>query len=47
MDELKRTLELFVYGFVAGYLWHPIWTICKKIWREATIATKEWKKPNG
>jgi predicted acyltransferase len=47
MNELQRTLELLVYGFIVGYVWHPIWTVSKKIWREAKIATTEWKKPNG
>ena len=47
MDDLIRTLELFVYGFIAGYVWHPIWKISKEIWHEAKIAKEEWKKPNG
>lgn len=47
MNELMRILELFAYGFIVGYLWHPFWTICKKIWREAKIAKEEWKNPNG
>jgi len=32
----------FVYGFAFGYLWHPVWTIIKKIISEAKKAKEEW-----
>ena len=34
----------FVLGFAAGYIWHPVWIIVKKIWSEAKKAQQEWKK---
>jgi hypothetical protein len=42
MSELMQSLGPFIYGFVAGYFWHPIWEILKKIWSEAKQARKEW-----
>jgi predicted acyltransferase len=35
-------MENFIYGFVLGYIWHPVWTIAKKIWSEAKKAKEEW-----
>lgn len=46
MVDLMKTLELFVYGFIVGYVWHPVWTMAKKIWQEAKLAKTQWGKPN-
>jgi hypothetical protein len=42
MSEFKDAAEMLVYGFLAGYLWHPIWTIIKKIISEARKAKEQW-----
>jgi hypothetical protein len=47
MNELLQALEPFVYGFVLGYFWHPIWNLCKKIVSEARKAKHEWRNPNA
>jgi hypothetical protein len=41
-DEAKLILNYLVIGFAMGYMWHPIWTIIKKIVSEAKKAKKEW-----
>lgn len=35
----------FVYGFILGYFWNPVWTLGKKIVSEARIAKEEWRNP--
>jgi len=42
MTSFKEAVEMFAWGFIAGYLWHPIWTIIKKIVSEARKAKDEW-----
>ena len=46
MNTVLDFMSYFIYGFIAGYFWNPIWEICKKIVSEAKIASKEWKEPN-
>jgi hypothetical protein len=46
-QDVKDWLEPFVLGLVIGYAWNPIWAILKKIWYEANLAKKEWRKPHG
>jgi hypothetical protein len=38
-------LDWFVFGFVLGFLWNPVWRIGKRIVEEARIAQKEWRQP--
>jgi len=42
MNDFLNALGPFVYGFVLGYFWHPIWELSKKIWSEAKKAREEW-----
>lgn len=42
MTEFLNALGPFIYGFAFGYLWHPVWTIIKKIVEEAKKAREEW-----
>jgi hypothetical protein len=42
MSEFKAWLDPFIWGLVIGYMWHPIWTIAKKIYSEAKKAREEW-----
>jgi hypothetical protein len=42
MTDFLNALGPFVYGFVLGYFWHPIWELSKKIWSEAKKAREEW-----
>lgn len=42
MTEFKEGIELFAWGFMIGYFWHPAWTALKKIWHEAKKAKEEW-----
>jgi hypothetical protein len=42
MTEFKETVELLTWGFLAGYLWHPIWAIIKKIVSEAKKTKEKW-----
>ena len=42
MTEFKNAAEMLAYGFVAGYFWHPVWTIVKKIVSEAKKAKEQW-----
>ena len=41
-DDVKLALNYLAIGFAMGYLWHPIWTLLKKIWSEAKKAREEW-----
>lgn len=43
-EEIKLALNYFVIGAAAGYLWHPVWDIVKKIIHEAKVAKNEWRK---
>ena len=38
--------DWFCIGLIIGYLWNPLWMVCKKIYSEAKIASEEWNK-NG
>ena len=38
----QEALNMFVWGFVIGYFWHPAWTVIKKIVSEARKAKEEW-----
>jgi len=44
MNEFLQALMPFVYGFVIGYFWHPVWQLGKRIIEEAKLAKKEWRK---
>jgi hypothetical protein len=46
-QAVKDWLDPFIWGFVLGYAWNPIWAIIKKIVSEAKLARDEWSKPNG
>ena len=47
MNDFLQALAPFVWGFVLGYFWHPIWIICKRIYEEAKLAKHQWRNPNG
>jgi hypothetical protein len=38
----QETVNIFAWGLVIGYFWHPLWNVLKKIWAEAKKARKEW-----
>ena len=42
MIEFMDLITPFVYGFMVGWLWYPIWQILKKIWSEAKKAQRDW-----
>lgn len=42
MEQFLNDLGYFAYGAAAGYFWHPLWAIAKKIWSEAKKARDEW-----
>lgn len=42
MIEIIDSLNLFVYGFIVGYVWYPLWSTIKTIWKNAkTTQEKE------
>jgi hypothetical protein len=47
MNDFLQALGPFVWGFVLGYFWHPVWTLCKRIVEEAKLARKEWRNHDG
>jgi len=46
-EEFKLALNYFVFGAVAGYFWHPLWILIKKIIHEAKVARHEWRNPGN
>lgn len=42
MNDFFEALGWLAWGFAAGYFWHPVWEILKKIWSEAKKAREEW-----
>ena len=42
MMDIVTALGWLAWGFAAGYFWHPVWEILKKIWTEAKKAREEW-----
>jgi len=42
MTEFINSIAPFIYGFLLGWLWYPIWKIIKKIYSEAKIAQRDW-----
>lgn len=42
MTEFMQALSPFIYGFVVGYFWYPLWELGKKIVNEARKAKEEW-----
>jgi hypothetical protein len=38
----QETVNMFAWGFVAGYFAYPLWVIVKKIVSEAKKAKDEW-----
>ena len=42
MTEFMQALGPFIYGFVVGYFWYPLWELGKKIVSEAKKAREEW-----
>lgn len=47
MIEFLIAAEWFIYGFVAGFVARPAWTIAKQIWQEAKLAREQWSQPRG
>ena len=47
VNDFLQALGPFVYGFVLGFFWHPVWTLCKKIYQEARLAKQQWRGSNG
>jgi len=47
MHDFLQAMGPFVWGFVLGYFWHPVWTLCKRIVEEAKLARKEWRNHDG
>ena len=39
---MTDAVSYLVIGFAAGYVWNPVWTVCKKIWIEIKKAREEW-----
>lgn len=44
---IKEWLDPFLWGFIIGFCWMPIWSLAKKIWAEAKIASATWRNPSG
>jgi hypothetical protein len=44
MQDFLNALNWFALGLIAGYFWHPLWEIGKKIFIEALKARQEWKQ---
>ena len=44
MNDFLQAIGPFVWGFVVGYFWYPLWELGKKIFTEALKAKQEWKK---
>ena len=42
MSQFLNDLGYVMLGAAIGYLWHPLWTLLKKIWLEAKKAQEEW-----
>jgi len=42
MKEFVDFIEPFIYGFIIGFFWYPVWKILKKICSEAKKAREEW-----
>jgi len=47
MNDFLQAQAPFAWGFVLGYFWHPVWTLCKRIVEEAKLARKEWRNHDG
>jgi hypothetical protein len=47
VNDFLQALAPFVWGFVLGYFWHPVWNLCKRIYEEAKLAKYQWRNPNG
>jgi hypothetical protein len=47
MNDFLQALGPFVWGFVLGYFWHPVWILCKRIYEEVKLAKQQWRNPNG
>ena len=47
MQHFIDALAPFIYGFIVGFFWYPVWKILKKIWSEAKLASSEWSKTDG
>jgi hypothetical protein len=46
-EEIKIAFNYLLIGFVIGYLWHPIWTLGKRVVEEAKLAREQWRQPRG
>jgi hypothetical protein len=42
MTEFLNSIAPYIYGFMAGWIWYPLWQALKKIYSEAKKAQKEW-----
>jgi len=38
----QEAVNMFAWGAVIGYFWHPVWNVLKKIWSEAKKAREDW-----
>jgi hypothetical protein len=38
----QEAVNMFAWGFVIGYCWHPVWNVLVKIYSEAQRARKDW-----
>lgn len=47
MTEFWLATEWFIYGFAAGFVARPAWTVIKRVWQEARLARDEWGRPGG
>ena len=47
MNDFLQALAPFVYGFIVGFFWNPIFTLARRIYEEAKLARKQWSNPNG
>jgi len=43
-SDFLNFLNGLAWGFVAGYLWQPFWSLGRKIVEEIKLAKKEWRK---
>ena len=47
MNDFLQAIGPFVYGFIVGFFWNPIFTLARRIYEEAKLARKQWSNPNG
>jgi hypothetical protein len=47
MSAFLDALEPFVWGFVIGFFWQPIWKLGKRIVEEVKLVREQWRQPRG